>query len=330
MKGHPMHRRSFLTLLGGAAAAWPLAARAQQSAMPVVGFLNSGSPEGYMQTVAALRRGLSEAGFVEGRNLSIEFRWAQDRYDRLAALADDLVRRQVSVIAASGLTAALAAKAATATVPIVFNAASDPVRAGLVASLNRPGGNATGMAGFSDILLTKRLEMLRELAPKAPAVGMLVNPRAASAEPQSSVVQGAARALGVDIRILRVERQEQFDDTLASAKREGIDAILVPNSALFQNGRVLLAAFAAHHKLPAIYESRSFVAAGGLISYGASDANWQQGGLYVGRILKGEKPADLPVMQPTKFELVINLKTARALGLQVPDKLLALADEVIE
>jgi putative tryptophan/tyrosine transport system substrate-binding protein len=329
-----MRRREFITLLGGVAAAWPIAARAQQAKVPMIGFLNPGSPEGYVRNVAALRRGLSEAGFVEGRNLSIEFRWAQERYDRLPALAEDLVRRQVAVIAANGLTAALAAKAATATVPIVFSAGSDPVRGGLVASLNRPGGNATGVAGFSDSLLTKRLEILRELIPNVTVVGMLVNPRAASAEPQSSVVQPAAHALGVDIRNLRVERQEQFDDTLARAKRESVDALLVPNSSLFTNGRPVLVAFAAHHKLPAIYESRDFVAAGGLISYGslpdASDAGWRQGGIYVGRILKGEKPADLPVTQPTKFELVINLKTARTLGLQVPDKLLALADEVIE
>jgi putative tryptophan/tyrosine transport system substrate-binding protein len=330
-----MQRREFVTLLGGAAAAWPLVARAQQPAMPMVGLLSASSPEGYAQNVAAVRRGLSETGFVEGRNLLLEFLWAEDHYDRLTALADDLVRRRVAVIVAGGLTAALAAKAATATIPIVFSAASDPVRAGLVASLNRPGGNATGMAGFSDSLVTKRLEILRELLPKATVVGMLVNPSAASAEVQSGMVLGAARTLGVQIRILNVENQEQLDGVLASAARERIDAIVVPASTVFTNGLARLVALAARHAIPAIYETRNFVVAGGLISYGNSrnagaDAAYQQVGVYVGRILKGEKPADLPVVQPTRFELVINHKTAKALGLDVPAKLLALTDEVIE
>jgi putative tryptophan/tyrosine transport system substrate-binding protein len=329
-----MRRREFIAGLAGAAAL-PITASAQQPAVPIVGMISTSSPESYAANTAAVLRGLNEAGFVEGRNLAIEFRWAEDHYDRLPALAADLVRRQVTVIVAGGLTAALAAKAATATIPIVFGASSDPVRAGLVASLNRPGGNATGVAGFSDALIGKRLEILRDLVPSAAVVGMLVNPSAASAEAQSGVVQAAARALGVQIRILSVENQEQFDTVFARAVRERTDAILVPSSTLFSNGRARLVALAALHAMPAIYELPDFVVAGGLISYGNSrnagaGAAYQQVGAYAGRIIKGEKPADLPVVQPTKFELAINLKTARALGLTVPPTLLAIADRVIE
>jgi ABC-type uncharacterized transport system substrate-binding protein len=327
-----MRRREFITLLGGAAAAaWPLAARAQQPRMPVVGLLHPATPEGYAHIVAALRQGLSETGHVEGRNLAIEFRWGEDHIERLPELAADLVRHRVSVIVAGGLSAALAAQAATTTIPIVFSGGTDPVKAGLVAGFNRPGGNITGLLQFNDSLVTKRLEMMRELVPKASVIGLLVDPKSVSTTTRSDAVQAAARAVGQQLRVLYAASQEQFDEVFATATREQIGALLVSNATVFTNGRERLVALAARHALPTSYEYREFVAAGGLLSYGANHRDeYRQVGAYAGRILRGEKPADMPVIQTTKFELVINLTTAKALGLDVPPTLLARADEVIE
>jgi len=325
-----MRRREFITLLGGAAAAWPLAARAQQP-VPVVGFLHPASPDGYAHNVAALRQGLSETGFVEGRNLAIEYRWGQDRADRLPILAADLVERGVATIVAGGGTAAMAVKALTATIPVVFSVGLDPVKAGLVESLNRPGRNATGMLQFNDALLTKRLGMLRELVPKAAVVGVLTDPTGLATERRLAILREAARAVGQQIRVLSAASQERFDEVFETVSRERIDALLVTNSTPFTNGRERLVALAARHGVPASYEYREFVAAGGLHSYGASHTEeYRQVGVYVGRILKGEKPADMPVVQTTKFELAINLKAAKALGLTIPQTLLATADELIE
>jgi ABC-type uncharacterized transport system substrate-binding protein len=326
-----MIRRKFITLIGGAAAAWPLAARAQQTGMPVVGFLHPATPVGYAHIVAALRQGLSETGHIEGRNLAIEFRWGDDHLDRMPALAADLVRHRVAVIVAGGLSAAIAARSVTTTMPIVFSAGTDPVKAGLVASFNRPGGNITGLLQFNDSLITKRLEMMRELVPKASVIGLLVDPKAVSATPRSESVQAAARAIGQQLRVLSATSQEQFDEVFATAKHEQIGALLVSNGTVFTNGRERLVALAARYAIPTSYEYREFVAAGGLLSYGANHTDeYRQVGAYAGRILKGEKPADMPVIQTTKFELAINLRAAKALGLTVPPTLLARADEVIE
>ena len=312
--------------------AWPLMARAQQPALPVIGFLGSASAAPNAHLMAALVQGLGEGGYVEGRNVAIEYRWAENQYDRLPGLAADLVRRQVGVIiAAGGPVSAVAAKNATATIPIVFTATSDPVRLGLVASLNRPGGNITGSGMFTAELDPKRLEILRELAPTARVIGALINPGRSDAEAQSREVQEAGRALGLPVIILRAASKPEIDAAFAGLPARGIGALLVAADPFFNSLREEVVALAARHPVPAIYMNREFVAAGGLVSYGTSIADgYRQAGIYAGRILKGARPADLPVVQPTKFELVINLKTAKTLALTVTREFLLRADEVIE
>jgi putative ABC transport system substrate-binding protein len=329
-----MRRREFITLLGGAAATWPLVARAQLPAMPVIGFL-SGSPErdtGRLRAVRGFRQGLKDAGFVEGENVAIEYRWAESQTDRLPALAADLVHRRVAVIAAMDSPSILATKAVTTTMPIVFITGADPVEGGLVASLARPGGNLTGINFFSVELVAKRLELLRELVPAATRVTVLVNPaNAAITETTLRDVQSAARAIGLQIQVLNAETGREIDAAFATFARQRPDALLVAPGSFFTDRRVQLSLLAVRHAIPAIYSVRDVAEAGGLMSYGASltDA-YRQVGVYAGRILKGAKPADLPVVQPTKFELVINLLAARALDLDIPPQVLARADEVIE
>jgi putative tryptophan/tyrosine transport system substrate-binding protein len=327
-----MRRREFITLLGGAVAAWPLAARAQRAPMPVIGFLHSGSLEPNANRVAAFRKGLSEAGYVEGQNVAIEFRWAVDQNHRLPDLAADLIRRRVAVIATPGSTpASLAAKAATETIPIVFLIGGDPVALGLVASLNRPGGNATGVNLQLVELVPKQLGMLRELVPAANRFVALVNPNTAYTDTVVKDLQASASGLGVPIEFLRAGTDREIDAAFANLVQKPGGALLVGPDAVFVSRRAQIVTLAARHALPAIYYVRDFAGIGGLMSYGPNLAHtYRQAGIYVGRVLKGEKPADLPVVQPTKFELVVNLNTARALGLTVPDRLLALADEVIE
>src|SRR5262245_48019668 len=325
-------RRELLAALGGAAAAWPLAARAQQPTMPVIGILSSRSPGEAAPSVAALRAGLAKAGYVEGQNVSIEYRWAEGRYDRLPALALELTKRQLAVIVAhGGEPSALAAKAATQTIPIVFNSGGDPVEAGLVASLNRPGGNATGVSMLFVELGPKQLELLQELVPKVAVIAVLVNPTFVSAEKETQDALAAGRALGKQVHIVTASSEGEIDTAFGDLVKHRAGALMVAPDPLFFARREHLVAVAAQYAVPAIYFSREFPEAGGLMSYGTSLADvYQQVGIYAGRILKGEKPADLPVVQPTKFELVIKLKTVKALGLAIPDKLLALADEVIE
>ena len=328
-----MKRREFITLLGGAVGTWPLAARAQQPAMPVIGFLHPSSPEPFADRPRAFRQGLKEVGFVEGENVAIEYRWADNQTDRLPALAAELVRRQVAVIAAvGGNSAVLAAKAATTTIPIVFDVGEDPVRLGLVASLARPGGNLTGINFFTVELAAKRLELLRELVPGATRIAVLVDPRGVTTtESTLRDVEAAARATGLQIQILNANTSREIEATFASFVGERPDALFVGMSPFFIERRVQLAQLAARHAVPAIYQDRLHAEVGGLISYGASltDA-YRQVGIYTGRIRKGAKPADLPVVQPSKFELVVNHPTARMLGLDVPPTLLSRADEVIE
>jgi len=328
----PIKRREFITLLGGAAIAWPLAARAQRSAMPVIGFLHSSSPEPNAAFVAAFRKGLSEAGFVEDQNVAIEFRWAAGKVDQLPDLAADLIRRQVAVIATPASTpAALAGKAATTTIPIVFATGGDPVALGLVRSLNRPGGNATGISFQTVELLGKQLEMLRDVAPQSRRFAALVDPHYEYADAIVTSLRAGAGSLGVPIEILRATTVGEIDASFANLAQKPGSALLISSSPFFTGRRTQLATLAARYTIPAIYGVREFAENGGLMSYGPDFANiYQQAGIYTGRILKGEKPADLPVQRPTKFELVINLTTARAIGITVPDKLLALADEVIE
>jgi ABC-type uncharacterized transport system substrate-binding protein len=323
-------RREFITLLGGAATAWPLTALAQQPAAPVVGLLRNTPSAPFEHIVAALRRGLTEAGFVDGRNVAIEQRWAEGRDDRLPALVADLISRNAAVIVAN-TTGARAAKAAATATPVVFATGSDPVRDGFVASLNRPGANFTGVIFITSDLGTKRLELLRQLAPKATTVAMLVGPSGTETEAERADVQSAAQAFGQQFVVAEATRETEIEAAFAMFVERAAGALLAGTGAVTNSYQESIVALAARHAIPAIYSLREYVSIGGLISYGASITDaYRQAGLYAGRILKGEKPADLPVMQSTKFELVLNLKTAKALRLDIPDKLLALADEVIE
>jgi putative ABC transport system substrate-binding protein len=322
-----MRRREFITLLSGAAAAWPFAARGQQPTMPVIGFLNSTSPGPYAHLVAAFRQGLKDSGYLEGQNIAIEFRWAEGRDDKLPALAADLVSRQVAVLFGAGPAAARAAKAATASIPVVFTSGDDPVKIGLVSSLNRPGANVTGVNLLFSEAQTKRLELLRGLIPTAKAVGFVFDPEI----PPRMEVEPAARHLGLKLHAVSVAAEHDIDAAFASFADHRIDGVLVGTSPRLFSWRARVIALAAHASLPTIYDDRQFVVDGGLMSYGTSVTDaFRLAGIYASRILKGEKPADLPVQQSTKFELLINLRTAKALGLEIPDKLLALADEVIE
>jgi putative ABC transport system substrate-binding protein len=325
-----IRRRNFITLLG-VAAAWPLAARAQQRAMPVIGFLSLGSPGEGGAAVAAFRKGLSEMGYVEGRNVAIEFRWAQNDFSRLPELAADLVRRRVAVIFAGGTAAPLAAKALTSTIPIVFSAAGDPVQSGIVASLNRPGGNVTGISVMDSELGAKRLGLLHELLPLAERFGVLSNPGSALADREIADLRAAATAIGRDIEIFYASTNSEIDTAFANLVQKRIEALVVTPQALFGERRAQIVTLAARHAMPVIHAYRTDVVAGGLMSYGpiAWGAN-RQVGIYAGRILKGEKPGDLPVMRSTKFEFVINLQTAKLLGIEVSPTLLATADEVTE
>jgi putative tryptophan/tyrosine transport system substrate-binding protein len=328
-----MQRREFITFLGGAAAAWPLAARAQQPALPVVGFIRDGSADASAHFVAAFRKGLNETGYVEGQNVTVEYHWLEGHYDRLPALMADLVRRQVAVIATPGTPlATLAAKAATATIAIVFGVGDDPVKLGLVASLAQPGGNATGINSFVQEVVAKRLRLLHDLVPKAVRVAVLVNPaNASTAEATLRDVQQAAPTIGLQIQILNASTIGEIDAAFATFARERPDALFVAGDAFFASRRVQFATLTARDRIPSAYSVRELVEAGGLMSYGTDLANmFHQVGVYTGKILKGAKPADLAVTQATKFEFVINLQTARALGIEVPPGVLSIADEVIE
>jgi putative ABC transport system substrate-binding protein len=327
-----MKRREFIMLLGGAAVAWPLHARAQQPALPVIGYLGIASPETFAGRLRAFRLGLGEIGYVEGRNVVIEYRWAEGRYDRLPALAADLVRRQVTVmVAPGGIPSALAAKAATATIPIVFETGADPVAVGLVPSLNRPGGNITGVTSLNSQIEPKRLELLHELVPAATTIARLVNPTNPRSESDTGEVRAAARALGLQVLLLQASNNHDIDAAFATLVKPQAGALMIGADPLFNTLSEQLAGLAARYALPAIAQPPEFPAAGGLMSYGGSiTESHRQAGIYVGRILKGEKPADLPVQQVTKVELILNLKAAKALGLSVPLPLLTRADEVIE
>jgi putative tryptophan/tyrosine transport system substrate-binding protein len=326
-----MRRRKFITLFGGAVAAWPLLARGQRG-MPVVGLIGAGSAEGYAEMVAAFRVGLGETGFIERQNVLIEYRWADDQFDRLPALAAELVRRKVDVIVSASATAnALAAKAATTTIPIVFALGSDPVQSGVVTNLSRPDANITGVAAFSEILVTKRLELAREFVPEDRSIAVLLNPNSPNTERRKKDVQDAAQGLGRQVSIVYASGKEQFDAVFAALAGKRVGALIVMDDTVFTNGGNQLASLAARYAVPIIFQWRQFSVAGGLMSYGPDlNHNYRLVGTYTGRILKGEHPADLPIIRPSKFELVINLKTARALGVALPPALLARADEVIE
>jgi putative ABC transport system substrate-binding protein len=326
-----MRRRVFITLLGGAAATWPLAAAAQQSAMPVIGFLNGASPEGYRPMLAAFRGGLEKSGYVEGRNVTIEYRWAEGNYDRLPAMAADLIHRQVAVIAATSTPAALVAKASTKTIPIVFTTGGDPVQLALVASWNRPGGNVTGASELSREVAPKRLELAHQLVPTATVVGFLTNLRSPIIETVRREFSAAATSLGLQFEEFHASSEAEIDQVFTTFRQTRAGALIIGNDTFFTNGAQHIGALSIRHSVPTIYQYREFVAAGGLAGYGGGiiDA-YRLAGEYAGRILKGEKPADLPVQQSGKADLIINLKTAKALGITVPDKLLATADEVIE
>jgi putative tryptophan/tyrosine transport system substrate-binding protein len=326
-----MRRREFITLVGGSLVS-PIAARAQQPASPVIGFLSSRSPDESANHLAAFRQGLNETGYIESENIAIQYRWAYGAYDRLRTLASDLVGQNVTVIVATGgNVSALAAKTSTRKIPIVFIVGHDPVKLGLVTSFNRPGGNATGMSVFTTELGSKHLELLNELVPKASIIGVLVNPRYEGSAPEVMALQEGAKAIGGQILVVNASSETDIDEAFATLARQRVDALLVGADALFVSRRDQLVGLAARHSIPAIYDLREYVVAGGLVSYGASlgDA-YRRVGAYAGMILKGAKPDDLPVIQPTKFELVINLKTAKALALTIPPTLLARADEVIE
>jgi len=327
-----IHRREFISLLGGAAGAWPVAARAQQQAMPVIGFLHQGSPDASVSPLEAFRHGLKEDGFVEGQNVAIEYRWAEGQYDRLPDLTRDLVRHQVAVIVAVGTSApGLTAKSATSVIPVVFQTGGDPVQDGLVSKMNRPGGNVTGVSRLSVALEPKRLELLHEVVPKASMIGFLVNPLNPPTQLLIQHMREPVRSLGLSLDILEASTEGELDTAFASTVERGVGALLVAQEPSYNRWHEHIVVLAARHKMPAMYASRIYAVAGGLMTYDASVLDsMRQVGVYVGRVLKGEKPADMPVVQPTKFDLVINLKTAKALGLQIPDKLLALADEVIE
>jgi putative ABC transport system substrate-binding protein len=327
-----MRRREFISLLGGALAAWPLAAQAQRAARPVIGFLGPASAAGYAPHLKGLREGLGEFGFVEGDSIEVEYRWADNQRDRLPALAEELIRRPVAVLVAGGASAAaLAAKGATVTIPVVFGIGADPVKLGLVASMNRPGGNVTGVSFLANALAAKQLGLLRELIPTDTVIGVLINPNNPVAASDTSEIEAAARSLGQQIRIIHVGTDQEFDPAFAALGAQRVGALLIAPDALFTNGRERLVTLATRQHLPAIYWTSLFPEAGGLVSYGTDVKEaFRQVGVYTGRILKGEKPSDLPVVQSVKFELAINLKTAKTLGLSVPTSLLATADEVIE
>jgi len=326
-----MRRRKFFKLLGGAAAGWPLVARAQQPVMPVIGFLNGSSPAGYARMVAAFRQGLKETGYVEGQNVAIEYRWAEGHYSRLPAMAADLIHRQVAVLAATSTPAALVAKAATTTVPIVFTTGGDPVQLGLVASLNRPGGNVTGATELTREAVPKRLELAHRLVPGATAVGLLINPKNPSAETVTRDLEVAATSLGLQFRVLHASTEAEIDQAFTTFRQARAGVLIIGADTLFAGQAEQLGALSIRNSVPAIFDFHPFVETGGLASYGGSiiDA-YRLAGSYAGRILKGEKPSDLPVQQVTKVELIINLKTAKALGIEISPTLLATADEVIE
>jgi len=326
-----VRRRAFVTLLGGAAV-WPLAAQAQQRGLPVIGFLGAPSAAPYARYVAAVHQGLKEVGYVEHQNVAMEYRWADSQYDRLPALAADLVSRRVAVIVPiGGSPAVLAAKAATSTIPIVFNLGADPIELGLVTNLSRPGGNITGIAMMALEIETKQLQLLHELAPTSTSIAILLNPSSGQAQPQEREAQEAARVLGLQVLVLKASTEREIEQAFAALVRERAGALLVGADTFFVSQATLFVVLTARHSIPTIYPFRPYVDAGGLMSYGASLLDsYRQTGVYAGRVLKGEKPADLPIVQPTNFELVINLKTARAVGIAIPPTLLARADEVIE